>query len=223
MIKAVTLLRRKSGMPVDEFQHYWRFRHAEVIRRLPGVRRYVQSHPLPVSYSQGEPVCDGVAELWADTTQDFRAMAQSDAYAAVLVDEQRFIDQGFSILILTDEHILREGAVAADGIKQIDFILHKEGMDIEGFQRYWREVYGPLVAATPQLRRYVQSHARLGGYAKGRTPRYDGFDSSWYDTIDSMQATMADSAGAESRMEAANFIAPAGRHSIVTSEYVIYE
>jgi len=46
MVKVITFLKRKAGMPVEEFQSYWRTRHPEVVTRLPGVRRYVQSHAL---------------------------------------------------------------------------------------------------------------------------------------------------------------------------------
>ena len=44
MVKAVAFFKRRGGMAVDEFQGYWRSRHPEVVTRLPGVRRYVQSH-----------------------------------------------------------------------------------------------------------------------------------------------------------------------------------
>ena len=48
MVKVVTFLKRKAGMSVEDFQRYWRTRHPEVVVRLPGVRRYVQSHTLAV-------------------------------------------------------------------------------------------------------------------------------------------------------------------------------
>ena len=71
MIKATTLIRRKGGLTVREFQEYWRHDHIKVIERLPGIRRYVQNHSLPDNYAQGTPVYDGVAELWADDTRAF--------------------------------------------------------------------------------------------------------------------------------------------------------
>ena len=52
MVKVVTFLKRKAGMSVEDFQSYWRTRHPEVVVRLPGVRRYVQSHTL-ACLSQG--------------------------------------------------------------------------------------------------------------------------------------------------------------------------
>ena len=38
MVKVLTFIKRKSGMPVDEFQTYWRTRHPDAVTRLrPGV------------------------------------------------------------------------------------------------------------------------------------------------------------------------------------------
>src|SRR5947208_338958 len=64
MVKALSFFTRKTGMPVDEFQQYWRTRHPEAVLGLPGIRRYVQSHTLLSGYRTREPVYDGVAELW---------------------------------------------------------------------------------------------------------------------------------------------------------------
>ncbi len=68
MVKAVAFFKRRAGMAVEEFQAYWRDRHPEVITRLSGVRRYVQSHTRLAAYRDREPVYDGTAELWFEDT-----------------------------------------------------------------------------------------------------------------------------------------------------------
>jgi len=55
MVKVITFIKRKAGMPVEEFQDYWRSRHPAVVTRLPGVHRYVQSHTLLSAYENGNP------------------------------------------------------------------------------------------------------------------------------------------------------------------------
>lgn len=180
MINAVSLLKRKPGLTAAEFQRYWRHEHAGVIANLPGVQRYIQSHPLAENYEGREPVYDGIAELWARDSQAFRDIAASDAYLAVQKDEENFLDRTAIALVLTDERIIKEGPVAADGVKCIRFMSRRSGMPVEEFQAYWHDEYGPLLAALPSLDRYVQYHARLGGYTHGRQPRYDGFDVTWF-------------------------------------------
>ena len=79
MVKALSFFRRKAGMPVDEFQAYWRTHHPAVVTRLAGIRRYVQSHTLATTYRKGEPVYDGIAEIWADDLAALRAMTTAAA------------------------------------------------------------------------------------------------------------------------------------------------
>ena len=50
MVKVLTFIKRKTGMPVDAFQTYWRMQHPKVVTRLPGIRRYVQSHAVDAEW-----------------------------------------------------------------------------------------------------------------------------------------------------------------------------
>ena len=65
-------------MSVEEFQAYWRERHPAVVVRLPGVRRYVQSHTRPAGYRKGEPIYDGIAEVWFDDSRVMHALRGTD-------------------------------------------------------------------------------------------------------------------------------------------------
>src|ERR1700687_1950496 len=136
MVKVITFIKRKPGMPVEEFQSYWRTRHPEVVTRLPGVRRYVQSHTLLAAYGTGEAPHD-------------------------------------------------------TAVKTVDFLVRKPGMPVEEFQRHWLLVHGPIAAAIPALRRYVQSHTRRSAYEAGRIPTYDGAAITWYDSADAFRAAAA--------------------------------
>ena len=126
MVKVLTFIKRKSGMPVDEFQTYWRTRHPEAVTRLPGIRRYVQSHVLPSAYTKGEPVHDGIAEVWADDTYALRAMTQSPAHPDLIIDEARFIDRSRMGFIVTEEHVVKDGAVGPDAVKAVEFFRRRE-------------------------------------------------------------------------------------------------
>src|SRR5712691_7655414 len=122
MVKVITFIKRKPGMPVEEFQSYWRTRHPEVVTRLPGVRRYVQSHTLPAAYRTGEPVYDGIAEVWADDTGALRSMTQSPAHADVQADEARFIDRASMGVIITEDHVTKDGELPREPVKSVALI-----------------------------------------------------------------------------------------------------
>ena len=79
MVKALSFFKRRGGMPVEEFQGYWRSRHPDVVTKLPGLRRYVQSHTRPAAYQRGEPVYDGIAEVWFEDTAAMHALTRPDS------------------------------------------------------------------------------------------------------------------------------------------------
>jgi uncharacterized protein (TIGR02118 family) len=221
MVKAVSFFRRKAGMSVEDFQAYWRSRHPDVVVKMPGVRRYVQSHTLRSGYSKGEPVYDGIAEVWFDDTRAIHALRGTAAYAAVEADEARFIDRSTMGLIVTDEHVIKDAPPPPRGVKSVEFLTHKPGMAIEAFQAYWRDVHGPLGAAIPMVRRYVQSHTRRSIYEQGRTPAWDGVAITWFDDTQAMRASAATPEYARVRADEANFIDTTRVPFIITTEHVI--
>jgi uncharacterized protein (TIGR02118 family) len=221
MVKVVTFLKRKAGMPVEEFQAYWRTRHPEVVTRLPGVRRYVQSHVLPGGYRKGEPLYDGIAEVWADDTDALRAMSRSPEFAQVQADEAHFLDRAGMGFIVTEEHAVTDGPAPPGAVKSVEFLGRKPGMEVGEFQRYWREVHGPLAARIPGLRRYVQSHTRRAAYDAGRAPAWDGVAALWFDSTEAIRAAAATPEYRAAAADRGRFLAPGPLRVILTTEHVI--
>ena len=220
MVKAVYFFKRKSGMAVEAFQRYWRTRHPDVVTTLPGIRRYAQSHTLLAGYGRGEPAFDGIAEVWFDDTAAMHALSGTPAYAAVQADNARFIDLRTMGLILTEEHVIKDDPIPAGAVKNIEFVTHRPGMGIDDFQRYWRQVHGPLAARISMIRRYVQSHTRRAAYESGRTPRYDGVAITWFDDTQAMRQSARTPEYAQVRADEPNFIT-ADPPFIITREHVI--
>jgi uncharacterized protein (TIGR02118 family) len=215
MINAITLLKRRPDLSSKEFRDYWRTRHADVIAKLPGVERYVQSHPL-----DGESPYDGFAELWAKDSQAFRNIGSSDAYVDVQADEENFLDRKANVLVLTDEHVIIDGNTGEEAIKCIRFFNRRPDMSVDEFQAHWREQHAPLVAALPSLSRYVHYPARAGGYAKGRQPAYDGFDMAWFDSLEALREAMSSAAYQRVRDDQGSFLAAGDCPQIVAREYL---
>jgi len=221
VIKVVTCIKRKAGMSVEEFQAYWRGSHPTVVVRLPGVRRYVQSHTRLAGYRKGEPIYDGIAEVWFDDGKAMHALRGTTEIAAVEADEVRFIDGPTKRVIVTDEHVIKDGPVPAGAAKNVEFVTRKPGLALPDFQRYWQEIHGPLAARIPMIRRYVQSHTRPSAYERGRTPAYDGVATTWFDDTQAMRASAATTQYARVRDDEPNFIAPGDAPFIITTEHVI--
>jgi uncharacterized protein (TIGR02118 family) len=221
MVKALSFFKRRAGMPVDEFQAYWRGRHPDVVTKLPGVRRYVQSHTRPAAYQRAEPVYDGIAEVWFDDTAAMHALRGTAEVAAVQADEARFIDRSTMGLIITDDHVIKDGPVPPGAAKGVGFARRKSGMAVDAFQKYWREVHGPLGTAVPSLRRYVQSHPRPSAYDRGRQPGWDGIALIWFDDAEALRSATSTPGWARVRADEINFVQPEPAAFIITTEHVI--
>lgn len=221
MVKMLIFFKRKPGMPVEAFQHHWRTVHADIIARLPGVRRYVQSHVLASSYRKSEPAFDAVAEASFDDTQAMKALVGSPEYAEVLADEPSFIDRPTMQSIITDEHVIKDVPAPTNGIKSITFMTRKSGMPIDRFRAYWLDIHGPLCAAVPAVRRYVQNPTRRSIYDSGRTPAFDGAAMTWFEGLDALRAAAPTPEFVRLREDVAQFVAQDRSPSVLTQEHVI--
>jgi uncharacterized protein (TIGR02118 family) len=104
VIKLIYCITRKKGLSVEEFQRYWRDTHASIAARIPGVRRYVQCHTLPETYSgPTAPPFDGAAELWWDDLESMRSAMGSPELQAAREDENNFIDHAKVAFFVTEE------------------------------------------------------------------------------------------------------------------------
>ena len=86
MIKSLSLLTRKPGMTHEQFVRHWLEVHGPLAHKVPGIRRYVQSHILEERTRPDIPSTDveidGVAELWYDDRDSMkRALATPEAKA----------------------------------------------------------------------------------------------------------------------------------------------
>jgi len=220
MIKSVVFFKRKAGMSVEDFQRYWRTRHAEVVSKLPGATRYVQSHTRPSIYRTREPVYDGIAEIWSDDMAALREMTKHPHYQAVRADEANFIDGASMLGIVTREHVIKDGLPPAGAVKSVEFVSHRPDLSIEAFQRYWRDVHGPIAATIAPVKRYVQSHVLPEVYAR-RAPPCDGIAVTWFESTEAMRHSATTPEYARTRADEPSFIAPGEIPVILTTEHVI--
>jgi uncharacterized protein (TIGR02118 family) len=86
VIKSLSLLIRKDGMTREQFVRHWVDVHAPLAHKVPGLRRYVQSHILEDRKRPDIPTLDvdvdGVAEVWYDDREAMvRALASPEGKA----------------------------------------------------------------------------------------------------------------------------------------------
>ena len=115
MIKTIARLKRKKGMSREEFLYHYEKVHAPLAfsKSMPGVRKYVQNHPLNIEGSGFDNEIDGISEMWFDDIESFQAfgkwLASSPESEELRKDNDLFLDSGERLpLFVVEEHTMKE-------------------------------------------------------------------------------------------------------------------
>ncbi len=221
MFKVIALLKRKPGMSVEDFQHYWRYKHGPLVVGRAGVRRLVQSHALLQGYRKGELLFDGIDETWFDSAQAYAAYERDPASFVVLADRANFLDRSRTVLMPVDVHIIKGGVISNDAVKNIEFVNHRPGMALEPFREYWRNVHGPIASRISVIQRYEQNHLKPDVYQADVIPPYDGLAITWFASTADMKKGTTTPEYATTRADESNFLPDGHLPIIITREYLV--
>lgn len=87
MIKRVSLVRRREGMSRDAFVAHWTGPHAEIVRRLPGLRGL--RFGVVQAWSPEAASWDGVGEVWFDSVEDAERAFATEPHLGLLVEDRK--------------------------------------------------------------------------------------------------------------------------------------
>jgi uncharacterized protein (TIGR02118 family) len=107
MVKAIHMLLRRPGLTVEEFQKHWREDHAQLVVKIPGLRRYVQNHGVLDLYGQRPFTHDGFSEMWFDSLDELQKAAHTPEWKAMIGDGQRLWAEPIGLAI-AKERIQKE-------------------------------------------------------------------------------------------------------------------
>jgi uncharacterized protein (TIGR02118 family) len=110
LTKAIFQLKRKPGMSLADFRNYWVDVHGPIVKRLPGLRRYVQCHAIDAAYQYAEPRWDGVAQLWVDSPEAYQRLLDSKEFQEESwPDGGKFLDLDLAVSFVAQEHQVKWG------------------------------------------------------------------------------------------------------------------
>ena len=208
MIKAIYFMYRKPGFAVEEFQDYWRFTHGDLVRSIPGVRRYTQCHTLLGGYGRPTPPpADGIEELSFDSLEAMEVLETSEEGRSAITDLEKFADTSRVSRIITQEVLIKEGSIHEGMVKNIEFVTRKPGMPLADFRHYWKEVHGPIAAKIEVIKHYVQSRTLMSEYDKEPPPVYDGVAATWFEDTAAMRHSATTPEYAAHHADMFNFLA----------------
>lgn len=112
-VKLVALVKRKWGMPLEEFRRHSLEKHGPLDLKLPGLRRYVQCHARDALYGIGETPFDAVSCLWFDSPEALQAALATPENEASAADLPSFLEMKYAHVFLMKEHWVI-GPIGAD-------------------------------------------------------------------------------------------------------------
>jgi uncharacterized protein (TIGR02118 family) len=199
---AAAAQRHPTNRSLSDFHRYWAETHGPLYANTKALRRYVQHLTLHETYgNKPEPTFDGISMFWFDEYFPFEA-AREDPEArplleAVISDDEQLFDRATSwpnhgrrATVWAREHVIVDGETKPDMVKAIFVASKLPGLAHDEFFDHWLDRHGPLGAAVPGLRRYVQNHALLEAYADGHQT-HDGWAELWFDDLAALQAAVA--------------------------------
>src|SRR5688572_26213448 len=195
MIHRHIFVHAKPGLSEQDFFTYWKEVHAERYgKKIKQAKGYALNTRVPFGPEQGDPLFQGVNEIWFASSEDAIAYAQSPEYLqGVRPDEPNFLTWFGMVAIDTVDRVVVEPPSGDwDGVKVFVLTKRKPGMSREAYLQYGRETHGPKVARLPGLRGYVQSSVTEASYAVGES-LLDTVSTLWFDSPEAVGAALASS------------------------------
>ncbi|MGW0807709.1 EthD domain-containing protein [Nonomuraea sp. NPDC002799] len=103
-VKLISLVKRREGLPLAEFRERSRTKYADLVTRIPGLRRYVQGHTRDGAYGIGEAVLDGAHQLWFDDGDALAAALRSPEFRQADEDLRTFTEERYLHRMVVREH-----------------------------------------------------------------------------------------------------------------------
>ena len=105
MAKLMFVLQRKAGTTREQCSVYWSGEtHTSIVKKVPGLKKWIQNHIIS---APGEPVCDGVGEMWFETDDAMEKALNSPEMGAAVEDAKNFLDmEKTGLLIVREEAVI---------------------------------------------------------------------------------------------------------------------
>lgn len=96
---------RPRARPEDALRAWER--HAEIVERLPGLRRYVQNHAIAAPDGD-QPLYTGIGEAWFDDIAAARTTLARPEWTAVIEDADTFMDPASVVVVWAEPRLVRD-------------------------------------------------------------------------------------------------------------------
>jgi uncharacterized protein (TIGR02118 family) len=183
---------RAAGMTYQQFSSHWRNEHAAVAGALPGVRAYVQNHPI---LDSGRPLLpypgfDACSQLVYDDRDSMEAsFATRTPDSELRQDELRMIEPSRLMVSLTTARTVLDAAtVPDDAVKLMTFLRRAPAAPARSLEPLLDELAEATGDAGGAILRRERLTAIPGARAEGMDAWCDAIDITWFGDVDAALA-----------------------------------
>jgi uncharacterized protein (TIGR02118 family) len=196
MISRFSIICRRSDLSPEAFTRHWKTTHADLARKMPGVRSYWQNHiARRVFETPNFPLqrIDGIAQQRFDDRAAVKVAEDSPEYAAVKKDIPEF--QGGITILVVESHTLIENSVD-DTTPKLFVIGRLKAGAVADWQAEWRRQMKVAFSALPGTRRLVTNIVTDRGRPVGASvpqgeANADTILEVWFDSPAALDACLA--------------------------------
>lgn len=102
LYKRIGLVQRKKSMTREQFLDHWLNKHAELCKKLPGMRRYSVNLLEPGRFPNFP--YDGFSELWFDSEEALNAALKSPEGVTLMADLPNFVEKIEGLVV--EDHLM---------------------------------------------------------------------------------------------------------------------
>jgi uncharacterized protein (TIGR02118 family) len=230
MLRAMTYYSKRDDITDEKFWHEVMDVHVPMVVKLPGLRRYRQNKIVQATAADNSLSCDGIAELWFESMDDYQAAFNSPQIEAPLAHVPQILDTATMKSLMVEEHrIPLDNELAPDTPEQpLKFMFHikrRPDVTFEEFKRHLLKIHVPIVTTYPGLRRYTLAFNIVPEEQReaGSLP-FDAIAEHYYDSKAAFDAAFASDAAKAGAEDAKHFMQSDSLNSVpmlVVKEYPV--
>jgi len=182
----------KPGMSVAEFQDYWLNFHAvKYASKISQIKKYLIDLTIDTKFDVGEPLYNGIAEIWLNNDEEQIASLQSEEFLqGARLDEPNWAAFWKTLVLDTDLAYENNPDYAGKGVKMIVIAKRKNGVELQDFRNFASNNHTPKLEKLEGVKKVRLNFVRDGWYFLGE-PRFDMVASIWFDNLQSMYNTLS--------------------------------
>ena len=225
MLKTIVFVKRREDISPEHFARYWVEAHGPLTSHLPGLQ-HLRFNILRPDLQRSPGIWDGVSCAWFSDDVTFADIGLSDAFNAMLEDEENFVDTTRRSPLVVNENfpLGAPSKVCADGrsamVKTITGIRKKAGLELADFTRDWHTQHAQLITALPHMEAYTQNTINADVQRRGDY-LFDAVAEVWWDSWQGVQEAVSSEAYKAVREDETRLVEPAGLTPLVVREIEI--